>query len=43
MIEVDDQTGADPSIQIQANILQNSRIVHRKGNLIHSPAKLEGK
>jgi len=34
VIEVDDQTDADLPIVIQANVLQNSPIVHRKGKLL---------
>jgi hypothetical protein len=36
VIEVDDQTGANQPIVIQANVLRNSRVLHRKGNVIRS-------
>lgn len=41
MIEVDDQTGANQPILIQANVLQNSQVVHRQGNLIKAPGQAE--
>ena len=34
VIEVDDQTGSNQPIILQANVLQNSQIIHRKGNLV---------
>jgi hypothetical protein len=34
VIEVDDQTGADKPILIQGNILENSKVANRKGNVI---------
>jgi hypothetical protein len=37
LIEVDDQTGANQPILIQANLLHNSRVVHRKGNIVSDP------
>lgn len=43
VIEVDDQTGANQPILIQANVLQNSQVVHRKGNLINAPGQAEKK
>lgn len=43
VIEVDDQTGANLPIHIQANILRHSQIVHRKGNVINSPSNPERK
>jgi len=42
VIEVNDQTGADNPILIHGNVLQNSRVVRRKGNVIESPHKQEG-
>jgi hypothetical protein len=43
VIEVDDQTGANQPILIQANVLQNSPIVHRKGNVINTFGQAERK
>jgi hypothetical protein len=37
VIEVDDQTGEDKPILIHGNILENSKVVNRKGKLIASP------
>lgn len=37
IIEVDDQTGENKPIVIYGNILQESRIEHRQGNLISTP------
>lgn len=34
VIEVDDQTGANQPILIQANVLQNSRLDHRHGRIV---------
>lgn len=36
VIEVDDQTGADKPILIHGNILQNSKVIRRKGNITDS-------
>ena len=39
VIEVDDQTGANLPIEIQGNILRNSQIAHRNGNLVGRSGK----
>lgn len=41
VIKVDDQTGANLPIHLQANVLRNSEIVHRKGNLIKTSGQPE--
>lgn len=39
VIEVDDQTGANLPIEVQGNILRNSQIAHRNGNLVGTSGK----
>jgi hypothetical protein len=41
VIEVDDQTGANLPIHLQANVLRNSQIVHRTGHLIKTSGQPE--
>jgi hypothetical protein len=43
VIEVDDQTGADKPVHIHGNVLQNSQVVRRKGNVVESARKGEEK
>ena len=39
VVEVDDQTGADQPIMLEANVLQNSEIVLRKGKVPRPAAR----
>jgi len=43
VIEVDDQTGANQPIMVHANVLQNSQVARRKGNLISTPKQAEAR
>lgn len=43
VIEVDDQTGANQPIMVHANVLQNSQVARRKGNLISTPKPAEAR
>jgi hypothetical protein len=42
VVEVDDQTGVNQPILLQANVLQNSKVVVRNGNVLKQVSTGEG-